>query len=116
LHQQPAARSIEERIARPLGMSVTEAAAGMVRVVNESMVDAMRVVSVQRGIDPKPFLLVAGGGAGALHAGRLAEALGMARVLIPAEAGAISAFGMTTADVRHDYTRALHTTSLAPQA
>jgi N-methylhydantoinase A len=95
-------------LADPLGVDVMTAAAGMIRVVNESMVDAIGVVSVQRGIDPTSFVLVAGGGAGALHAGRLAAALGMKRVLIPAEAGTLSAYGMTSADVRHDHTRPLY--------
>ena len=115
LDAEAAAQAIRERVADPLGLDVTVAAAGMVRVVNESMVNAIGVVSVQRGIDPKPFVLVAGGGAGALHAGRLAAALGISRVLIPAEAGTISAYGMTTADVRHDHIAPLYMTSAEPR-
>jgi N-methylhydantoinase A len=78
------------------------------------MVDAIGVVSIERGIDPRPLLLVAGGGGGALHAGKLAADIGIRRVLVPAEAGTLSAFGMTVSDVRHDYTRALHTYSAEP--
>ena len=109
-----AKQAIRERIAAPLGLDVPQAAAGIIRVVNENMVNAIRVVSVQRGIDPRPFLLVAGGGAGALHAGRLAVELGIERVLIPAEAGVISAFGMTVTDLKYDYARTLHTASPEP--
>ena len=86
----------------------------MIRVVNENMVNAIGVVSVQRGIDPRPYLLVAGGGAGALHAGRLATELGIRRVLVPAEAGVISAYGMTVTDLRYDYASTLHALSSDP--
>jgi N-methylhydantoinase A len=114
LRRDLAAEAIREHVAEPLGLDVTTAAAGIIRLVNETMVSAIGVVSVERGIDPRPFILVAGGGAGALHAGRLAAELGMRSVLVPAEAGTLSAFGMTVSDVRHDYSRALHTTSADP--
>ena len=109
-----AEQAIRERIAGPLGIGVAEAAAGVIRVVNENMVNAIGVVSVQRGIDPRPYLLVAGGGAGALHAGRLATELGIGRVLVPAEAGVISAYGMTVTDLRYDYSGTLHALSNDP--
>lgn len=114
LRSDLAEQAVQERIAKPLGLDVAQAAAGFLRVVNENMVNAIGVVSVQRGIDPRPFLLVAGGGAGALHAGRLAAELGIERVLIPAEAGVISAYGMTVTDVRYDYSSTLHTSSSDP--
>ena len=114
LRSDLAQQAVQERIATPLGLDIALAAAGFVRVVNENMVNAIGVVSVQRGIDPRPFLLVAGGGAGALHAGRLASELGIERVLIPAEAGVISAYGMTVTDVRYDYASTLHTSSSDP--
>lgn len=98
-------------VAEPLGLSVTQAAFGVLRVVEEDMAGAMRAVSVERGIDPRAFLLVAGGGAGPLHAARLARHLEMRQVLLPAEAGGLSSFGMTVTDVRHDYSFALHTTT-----
>jgi N-methylhydantoinase A len=107
-------QAIRTRVARPLGLDLVQAAAGIIKLVNENMVNAIGVVSVERGIDPRPFLLVAGGGAGALHAGRLAAQLQIRRVLIPAEAGTISAYGMTVSDVRHDYAGALHTISTEP--
>ena len=77
-------------------------------MVNAAMVDAIALISIERGIDPRSYTLLAGGGAGAQHAGKLASQLGMRRVVIPAEAGALCAYGMTVSDVRHDYLRAHH--------
>ncbi|MFN8223973.1 MAG: hydantoinase/oxoprolinase family protein [Gaiellales bacterium] len=99
--------AIRREVADPLGVSVIEAAAGIIRVVNSNMLGAIRSVSVERGVDPRHFTLVAGGGAGGIHAASLARALGMQRVLVPLEAGTFCAFGMTVTDVRHDHARAL---------
>jgi N-methylhydantoinase A len=78
-------------------------AAGIVRVVNANMARALRVVSVERGIDPRGLALVAFGGAGPLHACSLAEELGIERVLVPAASGVLSALGLAVADLRRDY-------------
>jgi N-methylhydantoinase A len=78
-------------------------AAGIVRVVNANMARALRVVSVERGIDPRGLALVAFGGAGPLHACALAEELGIERVLVPAASGVLSALGLAVADLRRDY-------------
>jgi N-methylhydantoinase A len=83
-------------------MAVT-VAAGIVRVVNANMARALRVVSVERGIDPRGLALVAFGGAGPLHACSLAEELGIERVLVPAASGVLSALGLAVADLRRDY-------------
>jgi N-methylhydantoinase A len=80
-------------------------AAGIIRVVNATMEKAIRVVSIERGYDPREFTLVAFGGAGALHACELAEALSIPRVLIPAMPGTLSAFGILVSDVVKDYSR-----------
>jgi len=80
-------------------------ATGVVRVVNANMERALRVVSIERGYDPREFALVAFGGAGGLHACELAEALGIPRVIIPARPGALSAFGILVSDVVKDYSR-----------
>ena len=106
-----AEKAIEEKIARPLGISAVEAAAGIIRIVNANMVNAIRSVSVERGIDVRRFSLVAGGGAGGLHAAELARELQVERVLIPREAGTFCAFGMTVTDVRHDIAIAHHALS-----
>jgi N-methylhydantoinase A len=81
----------------------TEAALGVVRVVNAEMARALRLVSVERGIDPRGLALVAFGGAGPLHACALAEELGMERVLVPLASGMLSALGLAAADLRRDY-------------
>jgi N-methylhydantoinase A len=80
-------------------------AAGIVRVVNATMEKAIRVVSIERGYDPREFTLVAFGGAGGLHACELAEALSIPRVIVPALPGALSAFGILVSDVVKDYSR-----------
>ncbi len=108
LRRDLAEQAIAEHVATPLGLDVVRAAAGIVRVVESTMAAAIRAVSLERGIDPRRFTLVAGGGAGGIHATSLARALGMARVVIPREAGTLCAFGMTVTDVRHDHARAFH--------
>ena len=95
------------------GGDALRAAESIVRVANANMERALRVISVQRGYDPRLFTLVAFGGAGPLHACDLAEELGIPRVLVPRFAGVLSAFGMAAADVGRDYSRAFLAT-LAP--
>ncbi|MEW6182103.1 MAG: hydantoinase/oxoprolinase family protein [Bacillota bacterium] len=102
---QLAAGSIKERIAGRLGLAPEQAAEGIIRVVNAGMVRAMRVVSVEKGFDPREFTLAAFGGAGPLHAMELARELGVPRVLIPPFPGVTSAWGMLSADVRRDYSQ-----------
>jgi N-methylhydantoinase A len=80
-------------------------AAGVIRVVNSTMEKAIRVVSIERGYDPRDFTLVAFGGAGGLHACELAEALSIPRVMVPALPGALSALGILVSDVVKDYSR-----------
>jgi N-methylhydantoinase A len=84
-------------LAAPLGLEVEAAAAGIIRIVNEHMVQALRLISVQRGVDPREHVLVSFGGAGGLHVCALAEALGMHRALVPVHAGVLSALGMLVA-------------------
>ena len=87
------------------GLSLEQFAAGVIRVVNATMEKAIRVVSIERGYDPREFALVAFGGAGGLHACELALALGIPRVIVPARPGALSAFGILFSDVIKDYSR-----------
>jgi N-methylhydantoinase A len=94
-----------ERVARPLGLTALETAMGIVRVANAEMLRALRVISVERGVDPRQFALVAFGGAGGLHACALAEESGMRTVLVPKAAGVLSALGLAISDVRRDYAR-----------
>ena len=96
-------RSLAERALERLGMDAPEAAEGVIRVVDANMARALRVVSVERGIDPRGLALVAFGGAGPLHACSLAEELGIERVLVPRASGVLSALGLAVADLRRDY-------------
>jgi N-methylhydantoinase A len=96
-----AERAIGERVAGPLGLSLEAAAAGVHRVINGVMADALRLVSIRRGHDPRRFALVALGGAGPVHAGRLAAELGTPRVVVPAAPGVLSALGLLVAEVDH---------------
>jgi N-methylhydantoinase A len=102
LDRDAAERAIAERVAAPLGMGVEEAAAGMLRLSNNAMLGAMRLMTTQRGYDPRRFSLVAFGGAGALHACDLAAAIGIRRVVVPRLPGLMSARGILSIDVRHD--------------
>ena len=97
------ARHAAEALARRLRLSVDDLADGVIRVANASMLRAIRVVSLERGHDPRRFALVAFGGAGGMHAADLAAELGIGRVLIPRHAGVLSALGMLAADVIRDY-------------
>jgi N-methylhydantoinase A len=93
-------------IAAPLGLEPLELAEGIVAVTNSKMADAIREVTIARGIDPREFDLLAFGGAGPLHAVALAEELDIARVIVPAGPGTLSAWGMLHAPIRHDFVRA----------
>lgn len=103
LYPDLARKAIETRVARPLGMSVEEAADGIIRLVNANMVKGISVSSIEKGYDVREFTLIAFGGAGALHAVELAEALGMKKVIIPPYPGTLSALGLLVSDMRHDY-------------
>jgi N-methylhydantoinase A len=88
-----------------LRMSLEQFAEGVTRVVNANMERALRVVSIERGHDPREFSLVAFGGAGGLHACELAQALGIPRIIVPAMPGALSAYGILASDIVRDYSR-----------
>jgi len=99
------ARKAVGGLARELGVSVEKAAEGVIRVADASMERAIRVVSVEKGYDPRDFALVAFGGAGGLHACGLAEALGMATVFVPPQPGVLSAYGLLCADAAEEKSR-----------
>ncbi len=103
-----AERAIDEHVARLLGLSVLDAAARIVEVVNANMAQALRIVSVERGHDPQEFSLIAFGGAGPVHAVALAEELQIPEVIIPPAPGAFSALGLVASDLRRDYSRTLY--------
>jgi N-methylhydantoinase A len=93
------------RVAGRLGLDPDETARGIVRVADAEMTRALRVISVERGLDPRGFTLVAFGGAGGMHACALAEEMGMGRVLVPRASGVLSALGLAIGDVRRDDVR-----------
>jgi len=105
LDADAARRAIERRVAAPLGLSVEEAAWGVHAMVNLGMELATRVVSIERGHDPRTLAFVATGGCGPAHAARLASALGIRRLILPASAGVASAIGLLGAEVALDVSR-----------
>jgi N-methylhydantoinase A len=100
-----AAERAMQRIAKPLGMSVTEAAEGVLRIAATAMSYAVKGVTTERGLDAGNFALVAYGGAGPLHAVEVAREIGIRNVIVPGAPGVFSAFGMLFSDLRYDYVR-----------
>ena len=94
-----------ENLASQIGVSTTDAALGIQRVVNANMERAIRTISLERGYDPRLFTLVPFGGAGPMHSCELAQELGIPRVLVPTRPGILSAFGVAIADIVKDYSR-----------
>jgi N-methylhydantoinase A len=103
-----AARVAVGKIAEGLGTTLEAAAEGILRVANEHMARALRVISVQRGVDPRAFTLMSFGGAGGLHVCALADALGMREALVPVHGGVLSAFGMLAAPRARQLSRTLN--------
>ena len=99
---------IEAQIGKPLGLDADSAAAAVLRIANDRMAGAIRMVSLARGHDPRDFALFAFGGAGPLHAVALARELSIPKVLIPARPGLTNALGCAVADVRHDFVRTVN--------
>jgi N-methylhydantoinase A len=97
------ARDAIDALAKNLGVDRTEAAAGVLEIINVNMMGAVRVISVEQGEDPRDFTLVAFGGAGPLHAADIARNMGMRKVLVPPRPGLLSAIGLLHADVRGDF-------------
>ncbi len=97
-----ASSEVESGIAAPLGFSVAEAANGIFSIINQNMADAAKVVSIQRGHDPREFALVSAGGACSIHACRIAEALGAETVIVPRAASVFCALGMLESDIKLD--------------
>ena len=94
-----------EKLANQLGLSVIETAEGICEIANSKMADAIRTLTISKGIDPREFTLVAYGGAGPMHSMFIAEHLGIKEIIIPTVAGTFSAWGMLQTDIRHDDVR-----------
>ncbi len=99
--------AFKERVGDPLGIGPDEAAVSVIRIINDAMAGAMRLVSLQRGHDPREFALFAFGGAGPLHGAALARELGVPRVIVPYVPGITCALGCIVADVRHDFVQTI---------
>ncbi|MBV9917311.1 MAG: hydantoinase/oxoprolinase family protein [Solirubrobacterales bacterium] len=102
LDREAAEHAIRARIAEPLGLELHEAARAILEVANANMANAVRLISLQRGYDPREFALVAFGGAGPLHGAAIAADLGIPTVLVPPRPGAWSALGCLMVEIRHD--------------
>ena len=102
-----ASRAGVARVAEPLGLSVEEAAAGIIEIAVWNQTHGIRQVSVERGRDPSDFCLLAFGGSGGMVAAEVAELLGIETVLVPERPGNASAFGLQVSDVKRDYVRTL---------
>lgn len=107
LHNEEAQAAVVAGVARPLGISVEEAARGILAIADNNMVGAVRVVSVERGHDPRDFTLVPFGGAGPLHGCALADLLGIRKVLIPLAPGVLCADGLLYADLKAEFSQTL---------
>ena len=105
LFYELAEKAIMEKIARPLQMELEAAAIGMIEIASAKMMGALELVSVQKGIDPRAFTLVAFGGSGPLYAADLASALSINRILIPPAPGVVSAWGLLSTDISHSFSR-----------
>ncbi|MDP6550329.1 MAG: hydantoinase/oxoprolinase family protein, partial [Dehalococcoidia bacterium] len=100
-----AEEALDRHVARPLGLSTVEAARGVSRVVSTTIAEGVRLTSVQRGVDPRQFAILAFGGAAGLHAVQVARQLQIEKVYIPAAAPVLSAYGMLCTDLKYDFSR-----------
>jgi len=105
LDTKSAQAAIQSKIADPLGLTVTQAAQGILDIVDHAMVGALRLVTVERGLDPRDFALLPFGGAGPVHGASLARLLGITTQIIAAHPGVLSAYGLLNADLRSDFSR-----------
>jgi N-methylhydantoinase A/oxoprolinase/acetone carboxylase beta subunit len=110
------ASAVLDALGGQLGLDRVETASAMVRICNENMANAIRIVTVEQGIDPREFALIAFGGAGATHACEIADAIGMRRVVVPPRPGLFSAFGALAAIVRVDAVRSVYLTDRSTSA
>ncbi|WP_207802807.1 hydantoinase/oxoprolinase family protein [Roseicella frigidaeris] len=111
-----AAAAVRDSVAGPLGMGLHEAARGILAIADSTMVGAVRLVSVERGHDPRDFALVPFGGAGPLHGCALAELLGIRTVLVPPSPGVLCAQGLLAADLKAEFSRSVHSEEAAAVA
>lgn len=107
IYPELAELAIKEKIADPLNISAVQAASGILEIINNHMMRALRLVSIERGHDPRDFSMLAFGGAGPMHAAFLSEGMGIKDIFIPPNSGVFSALGLMLADFRHDFVRSI---------
>ena len=107
LYPERARKAIEEHVADKMGLSVEDAALGIIRIVNANMVKGISANSVEKGYDLREFVLITMGGAAALHAANMAKELGIGTVIVPPMCGNFSAVGLVVADIQHNYVKTL---------
>lgn len=107
LNRELSVQAIRKKIADPMGISVDEAAQGIIKVVNSNMARGIRVITVEKGQNPSDFALVAYGGAGPLHAVSLGQEMGIKNVIIPPTPGVLCALGLLTADIKRSYVKTI---------
>ena len=116
LDKDKAARAIETHVAKPLGLSIEVAAVGIIRLLEQKLVNAVEHMSVQRGLDPRRFTLVAAGGAGPLHGSAIGRMIGCRTVYMPRLAGAFCALGLLHSNLRQDYVSVVRPESIDTMA
>ena len=109
LDVEAAAKAIDEHVGKPLNLDTMQAAEAILRVANSRMAGAIRLVSIERGFDPKRFAFMPFGGGGALHAGAMLAEVGIARAIVPRYPGVTSAMGCVIADMRQDFVQTINT-------
>ncbi|KZM51817.1 hydantoinase/oxoprolinase family protein [Labrenzia sp. OB1] len=109
LDVEAAAKAIDEHVGKPLGLGTLEAAEAILTVANSRMAGAIRLVSIERGFDPKRFAFMPFGGGGALHAGAMLNEVGIGRAIVPRYPGVTSALGCVIADMRQDFVQTVNT-------
>ncbi len=107
IHRELAERALKEKICAETGLSMEKAAMGIIKIANSEMAKILRIVSVERGYDPRIFNMIAFGGAGPMHACPLAEELGISRIIVPLNPGLFSALGLLTSNLSHSFSRAI---------
>ncbi|HEY4797665.1 MAG TPA: hydantoinase/oxoprolinase family protein [Bacteroidia bacterium] len=109
LNKEKAERSIKEKLASKLGLTVLQTAAGMYRIINSNMAQGVRQISVERGYDPREFLFIVAGGAGSIHSSEICKELEIPMFLVPNVSSIFCAAGMLLGDLKHDYIRSYFT-------
>jgi N-methylhydantoinase A len=109
LNKAKAEKIIQEKLAKKLGLSVLETAAGMYRIINSNMAQGVRQISIERGYDPREFLFIVAGGAGSIHSSEICKELEISMFLVPNVSSIFCAAGMLLGDLKHDYIRSFYT-------